>query len=57
MSEALSPKEISSKVEDLRKLAQEIYDGSDDIPAVNRNVKRVLASIHMLTLNVEAIPD
>jgi hypothetical protein len=57
MSEALSLKEISSKVEDLRKLAQEIYDGSDDIPAVNRNVKRILASIHMLTLNVEAVPD
>ncbi len=36
--------EISPKVEDLYRLAEEIYRASEDFPAVNRNVKRILAS-------------
>ena len=56
MSEALSLKEISSKVEDLHRLAQEIYKGSEDMPAINRNVKRILASVAMLQINLEDGP-
>jgi len=41
------------KVDALRKLAEEIYSGSEDFPAVNRNVKRILASIEMLKINLE----
>ena len=45
--------EISTKVEELRKQAQKLYDVSDDFPALNRNVMRILASIKMLQINVE----
>lgn len=45
--------EISPKVEDLYKLAEEIYQESEDFPAINRNVKRILASAYMLKLNLE----
>ena len=45
--------EIGTKVEELRKQARELYDMSEDFPAINRNVKRILASIKMLQINVE----
>ncbi len=45
--------EISPKVENLYKLAEEIYQESEDFPAINRNVKRILASAYMLKLNLE----
>lgn len=44
---------ITTKVEELRKKAQELYDMSEDFPALNRNTKRILASIKMLQINVE----
>ena len=44
---------VSTKVEELQKRAQELYDISEDFPAINRNVKRMLASIKMLQINVE----
>ncbi len=45
-------REISPKVEDLRTLAKELYNGSEDFPALNCNLKRILASIEMLRLNL-----
>ena len=45
--------EMSSRVEQLHHLAKELYDGSEDFPALNRNLKRILASIEMLKLNLE----
>lgn len=46
-------KEVSSKVERLRELAQALYDDSEEFPAINRNAKRVLASIEMMRINLE----
>jgi len=48
---------IASKVENLHRLANELYDESEDFPAVNRNVKRILASVQMLKINLEPIPE
>jgi len=45
--------EMRKKVADLQAIAQDLYDHSDDFPGVNRNVKRLLASIKMLEINVE----
>lgn len=53
MSEKPSLQELSSRVQDLHKMAQALYDTSDDFPALNRNLKRVLASIEMLKINLE----
>ena len=42
-----------AKLDELQKLAQELYDRSEDFPALNRNVKRILASVVMLQINLE----
>lgn len=49
--------EMSSRVEQLHELANELYEGSEDFPALNRNLKRILASIEMLRLNLEGIEE
>jgi hypothetical protein len=50
---------IRERVNDLEKQVRDLYDLSDDFPAVNRNVKRILASLEMLRINVERVagPD
>jgi hypothetical protein len=53
MNQLDSLKQMASEVEDLRRIAQSLYDTSDDFPAVNRNAKRILASIEMLRINLE----
>jgi hypothetical protein len=47
--------QISAKVDDLAKQASDLYDLSENFPAVNRNVVRILASIEMLKINVEQV--
>ena len=37
----------------IHELAQRLYDESNDFPAVNRNAKRVLASIELIQINLE----
>jgi hypothetical protein len=37
----------------LASIAQQLYEASEDFPAVNRNSKRVLASVEMLKINLE----
>ena len=46
---------MSSAVEQLGRLAQELYDSSADFPAVNRNTKRILASVEMLRINLGTV--
>lgn len=57
MKQSPNLEKIASKVEDLYRLANELYDESKDFPAVNRNVKRILASAEMLRINLEPIPE
>jgi len=52
-----SVREISAKVEMLRELAKDLYENSSEFPAVNRNVKRILASVEMLRINLGAEED
>ncbi len=53
MVETDSMKQMASTVEELRRLARELYDNSCDFPAVNRNARRILASVEMLRINLE----
>ncbi len=46
-------KELSLNVEQLHKLTEDLCQKSEDFPAVNRNAKRILASIELLQLNLE----
>jgi hypothetical protein len=50
-------KDVSAKILELERIARDLYDGSDDFPALNRNVKRILASVAMLRMNVEEWDD
>jgi hypothetical protein len=45
-------KELDSKIQSMKKTAEELKHMGEDFPALYRNVSRVLASIKMLELNV-----
>jgi len=53
MAGHLDLEKLASVVEKLQQLCQELYDNSEDFPAVNRNAKRILASTEMLRINLE----
>ena len=44
--------ELKSQITDLRSAAERLAETGRDIPAVVRNVSRVLASIKMIELNI-----
>ncbi len=46
-------KQIAAKVEDLHTTAKDLLEISDEFPALNRNLKRILASVEMIRINVE----
>jgi hypothetical protein len=46
-------KELSLNVDELHRLTEELFQKSEDFPAVNRNARRVLAAVDMLKLNLE----
>ncbi len=48
-----SLEEMRKAVDALAGLARQLYEASDDFPAVNRNTKRLLASLEMLRINLE----
>lgn len=46
-------RQLYYNVKQLNELTLKIYNSSDSFPAVNRNCKRILASVKMLMLNLE----
>ena len=44
--------EINRLIMDMKETAEQLYAITDNFPAVNKNIKRILASIKMLELNV-----
>ena len=53
MESQFSLEEMRKAVDALAGIAQRLYDSSEDFPAVNRNSKRVLASVELLKINLE----
>lgn len=49
---AVRLKEYAEKAQKLQELAQSLYDNSEEFPAINRNAKRILASVEMLRINL-----
>jgi len=47
--------ELSSKVNELHRLTEDLLQKSDDFPAINRNAKRILAAVDILKLNLEGV--
>jgi hypothetical protein len=52
---AIDLKEIDSKIQSMKKTAEELRQMGEDFPALYRNISRVLASIKMLELNVSDV--
>jgi hypothetical protein len=47
--------DIKDKIQELESIATDLYDASEDFPALNRNLKRILASVEMLKINTETL--
>jgi hypothetical protein len=45
-------KKMDTRIKAIKKAAQELKDLSRGIPAVDRNVVRILASVKMLEINI-----
>ena len=48
-------KELDSRVQSMKKTAEELKQMGEDFPALYRNISRVLASIKMLELNISDV--
>ena len=48
-------KKLDTRIKKIKKAAQELRALSEDMPAVNRNADRILASTKMLEINVSDI--
>ncbi len=50
-------KKLDTRIQTIKKAAQELKALSDRIPAVDRNVVRILASVKMLEINISDVKD
>ena len=48
-------KKMGTRISAIKKAAQELKELSGGIPAVDRNVERILASVKMLEINVSDV--
>ncbi|MGC8660830.1 MAG: hypothetical protein ACP5U1_17355 [Desulfomonilaceae bacterium] len=53
MNSPMSLEQKRELVDNLFRLAQQLGECSADFPAVDRNTKRILASLEMLRINLE----
>ena len=50
-------KKLDIRIQSIKKAAQELKKLSRKIPAVDRNVVRILASVKMLEINISDVKD
>lgn len=55
MAEQIDLKELDSKIQSMKKTAEELKAMGEDFPALYRNISRILASIKMLELNISDV--
>jgi hypothetical protein len=48
-------KKMDTRIKTIRKAAEELREFSGGVPAVDRNVARILASVKMLEINVSDV--
>jgi len=48
---------IDTRIKTIKKAAQELKELSTEIPAVDRNTARILASVKMLEINISDVKD
>lgn len=57
MDQQIDLMEIDSKIQVMKKNAEELNRMADEFPALARNTDRILASIKMLEINISDIVD
>ena len=57
MSREIHIEKLASKVEEMRAIAMDLYEKSEDFPALNRNLKRMLAAVEVIKMNLESGTD
>ncbi len=57
MAELIDLEGIDEKIQLMKKAAQELKEMGKNIPAMDRNLVRILASIKMLELNISDVLD
>ena len=55
MAKKLDLKELDSKIQSIKKTAEELKKMGEDFPALYRNVSRLMASVKMLELNISDV--
>ena len=50
-------RKIDTRIKTIKKTAQELKELSAEIPAVDRNTARILASVKMLEINISDLID
>lgn len=57
MAELIDLEGIDEKIQLMKKAAQELKEMGKNIPAMDRNLVRILASIKMLEINISDVLD
>ncbi|MGD8226127.1 MAG: hypothetical protein PVH82_09525 [Desulfobacteraceae bacterium] len=57
MAELIDLEGIEEKIQLLKEVAQELREMGKNIPAMDRNLLRILASIKMLEINISDVLD
>jgi len=57
MDQQANLKEINTKIQAMKEIAEDLKALAGDFPALYRNTVRILASINMLELNVTDVLD
>ncbi|MGD8963222.1 MAG: hypothetical protein PVF29_04315 [Desulfobacterales bacterium] len=57
MTQQININEINTKIQLLKKTAEELNRMGEDFPALARNTARILASVKMLEINVSDLVD
>jgi len=55
MAKNIDLKELDSRIQSMKKTAEELRQMGEEFPALYRNISRVLASIKMLELNISDV--
>ena len=57
MAKKIDLKKLDTKIQSIKKTAEELKKMSEDFPALNRNVSRLLASVKMLEMNISDVAE
>jgi hypothetical protein len=57
MAQQIDLKKLNTKIQLMKKTAQELKQMGEIFPAINRNAVRILASVKMLEINVADVVE